>query len=519
MDATSKDMPWFEISSEGEICLKPEYRGENISSSYISDNGIKSKGSMFDKLPQKLVIPNSLDEVEVRSIREAAFLTSNLRSVVIGDNVIKIGDAAFASADINEISLGNSIEEIGKNAFCACKKLTDVSFPESLKIVGESSFAACDGLVTLKIPDNVETIGKTAFVSCVNLKSIKFGNSIKIIGTAAFASCDSLVNVQLPDSVEIIEESVFVACSNLKTVEIGKSESCQIQTIGTGAFLNCQLLESIIIYSNKSKFQSSNDWSPATTEIQWMLKDSRQDLSSENTTQLTTISTIPTISQENTNRPTYTQVQDTTSTNKEQTYKDAKNLYDKAMTLAKNGDSLNGIYLETLTNAYLAFEALGNYKDCLSWVIKIKELQAVVYDLNLASYYDYYSITQFEDISTSINEIAFKTQVSGNEGEIALTIKSKVDKSNFSAEIKNYSDDDYSLFRSILSVYIQNYNDVAVSEFLLDSRNWIKQSTGKYSAIIPINGYNIIINIEKLNRFDLFDYEYVNGTITGYKTS
>ena len=51
---------YFNITDDGILSLKPEYRDATNKDTYIndiSDNGVNKKGSKYDELPEDLTIP------------------------------------------------------------------------------------------------------------------------------------------------------------------------------------------------------------------------------------------------------------------------------------------------------------------------------------------------------------------------------------------------------------------------------------------------------------------------------
>jgi len=120
-----------------------------------------------------------------------------------------------------------------------------VVIPDGVKHVGyylSNPFANNTAIISIEMPDSVETIGSSAFRRCTNLTSVTFGNGIKQIFDVAFSHCD-LRSIDIPDSVTNIGNEAFVGNTNLASVTLGNS----VETIGVGAFRNCTSLKSITI--------------------------------------------------------------------------------------------------------------------------------------------------------------------------------------------------------------------------------------------------------------------------------
>ena len=152
--------------------------------------GLTSHG----KTLTEIVIPESIDGVEINAINEDAFRNcDSLTSVTIGDSVTSIGYCAFYN----------------------CSSLTSITIPDSVISLGGETFAYCHSLTSITIGDGVTSIGNYAFSDCTSLTSITIPNSVTSIGEYAFAYCGSLTSVMIPDSVTSIGSSAFYGCSNL----------------------------------------------------------------------------------------------------------------------------------------------------------------------------------------------------------------------------------------------------------------------------------------------------------------
>jgi len=79
---------------------------------------------------------------------------------------------------INEVEY--PVVGVADNAFDKCKNLVSVKMPNSLETIGYKAFSECSKLESVVIPNSVTTIGQYAFYSCFSLKSITLpftGNS------------------------------------------------------------------------------------------------------------------------------------------------------------------------------------------------------------------------------------------------------------------------------------------------------------------------------------------------------
>lgn len=98
---------------------------------------------------------------------------SNVKQVIIGDGVTRIGSSAFSGCfSLTSITIPNSVTEIGPSAFSSCRALTSITIPNSVTEIGSSAFYDCSSLTSITIPNSVTRIGYHAFSGCTHVKQI-----------------------------------------------------------------------------------------------------------------------------------------------------------------------------------------------------------------------------------------------------------------------------------------------------------------------------------------------------------
>lgn len=164
-----------------------------------------------------------------------------------GKVVNDIWDDAFIGSNFEEVFLPASIESIGSNAFKDCVNLVyftnqnENSNPSILKYIFSSAFSGCISLISINIPNSVETIGTESFSGCISLAYINIPNSLERIGNKTFFGCTSLVSISIPNSVETIGAEAFSGCCDLNTIIIPSS----VTNIGLNAFAGCSSLNTV----------------------------------------------------------------------------------------------------------------------------------------------------------------------------------------------------------------------------------------------------------------------------------
>ena len=98
-----------------------------------------------------------------------------IHSIVVKENVTKIGDNAFAFKEEGE----SHVEE--------------VEIPATVETIGENAFKNNDQIEEVEA-EGVQTIGNQAFENCSSLEKVKFGKDLSSIGNKAFNYC-GLVDV------------------------------------------------------------------------------------------------------------------------------------------------------------------------------------------------------------------------------------------------------------------------------------------------------------------------------------
>ena len=152
---------------------------------------------------------------------------------------------------IQHVIIGDGVTSISNNAFQNLPHLVSVTIGSGVTTIGENAFSGCVWLGynnTVNIPANVTSIGHHAFDGCQRLQTIMFseGSKLETIGNGAFCNCDSLKSFNIPDCVTTIGNGAFSGCDSLKSINIPSN----VTTIGKEAFKGCVRLESINIPAN-----------------------------------------------------------------------------------------------------------------------------------------------------------------------------------------------------------------------------------------------------------------------------
>ena len=228
------DQPWNSCSSQ----IRKVIIGDGITR--IGSCAFQGCGVLDAELPSS-----------VTSIGNHAFRQSSIISVTIPSGVTTIGDSAFRQcAGLSSISISQGVETLGPSAFYGCTSLTSIALPASISEVGDAAFFQCTKLerATFEAGSKQVTSGDNIFTKCYYLMQVTLPQSMDRIGTGMFQDCLMLPGVEIPQGVESIGDTAFASCSAMTVVLIPDS----VTTIGSAAFADCPLTD---IYYTGSEAQ------------------------------------------------------------------------------------------------------------------------------------------------------------------------------------------------------------------------------------------------------------------------
>ncbi len=234
----------------------------------VYETYVEITGSVEKDLTGELVIPETLDNLPVRSISSRAFGGPgeaftipgySITSLVLSDNLYKISeDAFYRCVNLSSISFGKNIQFIGSAAF-AHTAIKSVVIPDSVIEIGESVFLECHSLTSVKLGKMMTEIPESMFNSCYSLNEIEWAGNIVSIGQSAFRNTafsnidiPNLIEFIFPDSVTEISDYVFEDCESLEKVTIGNG----INKLPAYLFQDCANLNTLIIPGNVGEIDS-----------------------------------------------------------------------------------------------------------------------------------------------------------------------------------------------------------------------------------------------------------------------
>lgn len=160
-----------------------------------------------------------------------------------------IQDYAFYHSDVVSVTVPDCVQSIGKNAFCRCEQLETVKLGNHVESISESAFSMCGKLSRIDIPDTLSYLGAKAFSGCYDLKSINLGR-VKAIESQTFGWCYDLRSVRIPNGATYIASEAFYA-TGLNDIYIPKT----VTDIAKDAFA-CDDLRDIVVEEGNRKYHA-----------------------------------------------------------------------------------------------------------------------------------------------------------------------------------------------------------------------------------------------------------------------
>ncbi len=186
-----------------------------------------------------VVIPSTINDIEIKTIDEASFSTKGLKKIEIEDGIEIIGVYAFANNDIEELKLPTTIKEIQASAFYD-NKLEELTIPETITLIEERAFNKNnlkeeDAYIYFPTGNGFDT--KTLIGYGGSNKDVILPENVTSIFISAFAD-NELTSIILHDNVLRIQESAFEN-NNINTITLPSS----IKQVGNDSFKNNPISE------------------------------------------------------------------------------------------------------------------------------------------------------------------------------------------------------------------------------------------------------------------------------------
>lgn len=218
LEPAATDEIYFDITDDGVISLKPEYRGEvpaaaasnaNYANA-VSDRGADLAGTQNHELPEEIVIPKTVGGIAVTAYCYAMFMgnkrikrltlpvtvktlpgffcygTWNLQAVTGTESIEVICVSAFQNSGICAANFPGLKTLDGKNHFQSCVDMVVAELGNAITAIPDGCFYGCERLAVLRNTNSITTVGMNGFRDTRRLKTLSFLPNITGIGDYGF---------------------------------------------------------------------------------------------------------------------------------------------------------------------------------------------------------------------------------------------------------------------------------------------------------------------------------------------
>lgn len=105
---------------------------------------------------------------------------------------------AYACENLKAISIPSYVAVVGDEAFRGCSKLSSIDFADSQNLysIGQYAFAYCSALLSVEVPEGVQTLGAYAFRN-TGLVQLRLPSTLSVIGNYTFYNCSHLLKMNV----------------------------------------------------------------------------------------------------------------------------------------------------------------------------------------------------------------------------------------------------------------------------------------------------------------------------------
>lgn len=199
----------------------------------LSDSTAKVTG--WEHKSTSLSIPSSLKIKgkirKVVAIAPRAFAKDEqgaITDIVLPKYLVEIGEEAFKGSDVTSILMPNTVKNLGTHAFEDCKKLKEVTLSSSLTLIPMAAFRGCDALQELQVPASVTKIADLAFEAS-GLKEMELPMGVETVGAGAFYNCQQLEKLAFSNSLKKLGVCCFLYCNKLKSLTLPDQKPRRMQ--------------------------------------------------------------------------------------------------------------------------------------------------------------------------------------------------------------------------------------------------------------------------------------------------
>ena len=134
--------------------------------------------------PDELIIPETINGVQVTAIGTGAFKGVQSTTIVLPNGLIDIYKEAFYNCGAKNINIPSTVRYIGSAAFQKCHFLLSITVPEGIDIIRDNTFRECTYIESISLPSTLEYVGNYAFAQCQTLTTLTLPKNCEVESTA-----------------------------------------------------------------------------------------------------------------------------------------------------------------------------------------------------------------------------------------------------------------------------------------------------------------------------------------------
>lgn len=194
-----------------------------VTSGELSSNAISYIASSYESLTTL-----DISAVSNASLPTQAFASwTALETLHLPVNLTVIPyQMVYGCTNLSTISIPNYVQEFGNEAFSGCVKLHSIDFADgqNLLSIGQYAFYNCSTLVSVTVPEGVQTLGAYAFYNNASLVKIKLPSTLSVIGNYAFGNCQQLMKMNVAAyAPPTVSSNTFYSVPRTATVYVPES--------------------------------------------------------------------------------------------------------------------------------------------------------------------------------------------------------------------------------------------------------------------------------------------------------
>lgn len=130
----------------------------------------------------------------LQSIGIWGFAYTDIESVELPEGMTSFGGLGVFEQcySLKSVKLPTTLTMIDSNSFYGCSSLETIVIPENVTRIGEYAFAFCENLKEITLPEGLMTIYSDAFENCTSLEHIIIPSTVTYIGGENFYGCSNL---------------------------------------------------------------------------------------------------------------------------------------------------------------------------------------------------------------------------------------------------------------------------------------------------------------------------------------